>query len=179
MNFCAIAAYAGYTMSGCKDPITHEVESLFVSHIAEWGLSYATSEEYTYRLQLFAAADNNVKRVNSDPESLWTAGHNMFSTLSKDELDEYKGYSGPQEFDQYDEFLEVLPEDQVAAGGIDWRSKGYVNGVKTQGACQSCWAFAATAVSEAYHKKTSGKLLDLAEQMALDCRDGGPSCKPG
>jgi len=56
-----------------------------------------------------------------------------------------------------------------------------MTGIKNQGSCGSCWAFAANAVHEsiwAIQKKT---LLDLSEQELVDCSrlEGNLGCNGG
>jgi len=54
----------------------------------------------------------------------------------------------------------------------DWRDTGNVNGIKDQGSCGSCWAFAANAVHESAWKISRGSLPNLSEQELVDCSRG-------
>jgi len=63
------------------------------------------------------------------------------------------------------------PVDKKAT--TDWRTKGYVNPVKDQGACGSCWAFSAVANMEAAWFRKTGDLLQLSEQQLVSCDKGG------
>ncbi len=60
---------------------------------------------------------------------------------------------------------------------------GKVSPIRDQGACGSCWAFAALGSYEASQQIVNGAALDLSEQRALSCaRDGqadAGSCKGG
>jgi hypothetical protein len=62
-----------------------------VNHLAKFGHSYGTKEEYEYRRQIFFESDKEIKRVNSDPDMTWTAAHNIFSTMNEAEKDRYTG----------------------------------------------------------------------------------------
>jgi C1A family cysteine protease len=59
---------------------------------------------------------------------------------------------------------------------IDWRNntgKSYVNPVKDQGQCGSCWAFSAVGAMESrYAIANSGSLPSLSEQQLVDCANG-------
>jgi cathepsin L len=66
---------------------------------------------------------------------------------------------------------------------IDWRTKGYVNPIKDQGGCGSCWAFSAISSLESQYFKKTGNLKSFSEQNLVDCvyasRTGADGCQGG
>jgi C1A family cysteine protease len=61
---------------------------------------------------------------------------------------------------------------------FDWRSRGAISPIRNQGACGSCWAFAAVAALEAQIKIHKRKTVRLSEQMLVDCSPNG-GCNGG
>jgi len=62
----------------------------------------------------------------------------------------------------------------------DWRAQGAgMPPIRNQGQCGSCWAFGTTAAVEAAIAVADQKLVDLSEQMILDCNNQGYSCGGG
>lgn len=67
----------------------------------------------------------------------------------------------------------TLFREVVIPPALDLRAQGYVNPIKNQGNCGSCWAFAATAVLEGMAAKKFGHLISMSEQEIIDCAHGG------
>jgi len=134
-----------------------------MNHMVEFGLSFATKEEYEMRLGIFTMKDAQINEINANPENTWEAGHNHLSTWTDGEYQRLLGYKGPQELNETNQVY------GVSNGPIDWRTKGAVNPVKNQGQCGSCWAFSAISAIEGHHFLQTGTLLSLSEQEAVDC----------
>jgi C1A family cysteine protease len=62
---------------------------------------------------------------------------------------------------------------------IDWRVEGYVNPIKDQKSCGSCWAFSAVGCMEAAHFKATGELVSLSEQELVSCDTSDNGCNGG
>jgi len=119
-----------------------------------------------------------INEINSDPDNTFTAGHNMFSHLTKDE---YKMILGKKSTHQgmLGEVEEVELDVSDLADDVDWRTKGALNPVQNQGDCGSCWAFSSIAAMEADHFIKTGTLLKLSEQQFVDCVKEDEGCNGG
>lgn len=99
----------------------------------------------------------------------------MFSTLTVDEQNKYKGRKPAP----INESEPMIFDESVMAATVDWRTKGAVNKVQDQGQCGSCWAFSATAAMEGEHFIKSGTLLKLSESQVVDCDTKSDGCDGG
>lgn len=65
------------------------------------------------------------------------------------------------------------PEQTVLPKEVDWRTKGVVTPIKSQGQCGSCWTFSTTGALEAHTCLAYGAdcthWTGLAEQQLVDC----------
>ncbi|KAF0729673.1 hypothetical protein Ae201684_012734 [Aphanomyces euteiches] len=61
---------------------------------------------------------------------------------------------------------------------IDWTTSGCIHPVQNQGACGSCWAFAATATIEAANCLAGRGLVKLSEQDLVSCSGAAASGYP-
>ena len=174
-HFCAAAAILGTNM--CEnDTAINTVEQSFIGHMAFHGLSYATKEEYEFRLGIFTMKDLENNEINANPENTFTVGHNQFSTWTDAEYKRLLGYRGPQELPAD---AEITHLDTTLSAPVDWRQKGAVNSVKNQGQCGSCWAFSAVSSIEGHHQISTGRLLSLSEQQVVDCDTTCGGCQGG
>jgi hypothetical protein len=53
-----------------------------MEHVANYGISYGTQEEYAFRMEVFAKKDAAYNEINNDPSNTFLVGHNMFSTMT-------------------------------------------------------------------------------------------------
>lgn len=167
----------GITCTVTQPPV-EVVKQNFAQHVNDWGHSYGTQEEYDFRFQIYLENDKIINDLNGEPNS-FVVDHNMFSTMTTDEFQRYKGRM-PSLYNEEAEEEEL--DTSVLAGSVDWRSKGVVNKVQDQGNCGSCWAFSSVAAIESSYAIQNKKLLKLSEQHFVDCdksKSGNAGCDGG
>ena len=93
---------AGITSSTAD--VEGQVQTKFMEHVANYGISYGTQEEYDFRMQIFSAKDAEYNKINADPLNTFTVGHNMFSTMTRDEAKRMTGLLPSTEELEFQEF---------------------------------------------------------------------------
>jgi hypothetical protein len=63
----------------------------FMEHVANFGLSYGTLEEFNFRQNVWATLDEELNQINAEHE--FTVGHNFMSTWTKAEKKRLNGYT--------------------------------------------------------------------------------------
>ena len=173
--------YKFATMAGLSSVTDQQVSPIvereFVQHIAEFGKSYGTKEEYQFRLNLFAEKHAEIAESNSQNGS-FILGHNQFSDWTSAEYKKLLGYKKRNHLVKASRNATVLKTEDAPAS-VDWRERGAVNAVKNQGQCGSCWAFSATASVEGAHFMATGQLTRLSEQQLVDCDTKSEGCNGG
>lgn len=168
MKSFAVAALAGIVAATPMEPI----EFKFINYIAKHNKTYATKEEYKYRMELFAEQDAKIQHYN-ETEKTSVHAHNFLSDMTdyeKSRLNGFKADSAADSLEIEDPEVGVTPDWTV---GVNWVTAGAVAPVKDQGQCGSCWAFSAVSTLEsAYHiamNKGTQAVTQFAEQQAVSC----------
>merc|ERR1711935_785264 len=89
----------------------------------------------------------------------------------KDTFLGYKRVQAPQALkSQSTESVKDLPDS------VNWVEAGATTGVKNQGRCGSCWAFATTEQVESYYKIATAELIELSAQQVTSCTPNLSQC---
>lgn len=148
---------AAYFNNTSELAFSSEIDSEFVKYIAKYRKSYASSEEFGARKEIFANAFRTVQEQNAKEGETWFAAINQFSDQSQEEFEKYS--MGLDLSLNTAEGITVADEktDVSSPPAVDHRGK--INSPKNQGKCGSCWAFAATgAIEGAIALKTGNKV---------------------
>jgi C1A family cysteine protease len=163
-------------LAGAASALSPEIEHKFMGYMTQFGKSYGTMEEYTFRLEQFARNHLVVVDHNTNNENTFTLGYNHMSDWTTAEYQRLLTYSPmPEDAKVYADF----DENAVVPNAVDWVAAGAVNAVKDQGQCGSCWAFSAAGTLESAHKIASGKLYNFSEQQLVDCSTANLGCNGG
>ena len=113
----------------------------------------------------------------------WISGETSVSRLSLEQKRMRAGLIKPT----HTEGRAVLSRQEVEPltglpSSLDWRNNGgnFVSGIRNQGSCGSCWAFATTAALESSLLRAGVPAagLDLSEQVMVSCGNSG-GCNGG
>lgn len=155
-----------------------DVESQFQEFAQKFNKIY-TTEEYVTRLAIFAKNLDMVDDLNKAHMAIGgeaVFGITKFMDLTPEDFK--KTYLTASENNHTQE--RIVPDVDVFAASVDWRTKHVVTPVKDQGQCGSCWAFSAIEAIESYAKlNASYDLLHLSAQQVTSCDKVDGGCNGG
>jgi len=140
-----------------------------MEHVANYGLSYGTIEEFTFRAGQFASLDKEIEASNAANIAAGKSmrlGHNFLSSWTAAEKKKLNGF---QDTGAYTGEYTVLPTTDSNSGEVNWVTAGYVTAVKDQGQCGSCWSFSTTGSLEGSWVKIGQSLTSFSEQQLVSC----------
>ncbi|KAL5503309.1 hypothetical protein EMCRGX_G010237 [Ephydatia muelleri] len=146
---------------------------------------YASVEEEMKRHKTWLQNKQFVDQHNSQADAIgYHVAMNHFSDLTLEEfLERYAPrHSNVQPRNASTNVKAYSPPvDLTYPDKLDWRTRGAVTSVKSQGQCSASYAFAATGVLEGVKALTSDQLLPLSEQNIIDCSGyyGNSGCSSG
>ena len=147
----------------------------FQKFIKKYNKKYNSVNEFLARFEIFKRNAISTFQENSS----YKTGITKFSDLTQQEFT--KTYLNLNydalaiaNFNPY-----KVKKSNIAPDSFDWRNRGLVTPVRDQGACGSCWAFSTVANLEGLYYKNKGKLLDLSEQILVDCDTLDSGCNGG
>lgn len=164
---------------------SYDVTGEYDAFIAQYGRNLALVDEYQFRMQIFKDNLAYIANFNAQGKS-WTLGVNKFADMTKEEVKSFMGVvpqsNGLKSFDPI-----KAPKDTSANDhDKDWRDEKYaVRKIVNQGACGSCWAFAANegvytswVLYQERHNLTATH-PNLSEQLLVDCDTNCAGCQGG
>lgn len=167
-----VAAVAAVVFVSYAPVQSSTLESQFAAYMAEFGKSYTSEAEAEYRMQVFKNSMEQAKVLNKmNPNAKF--GATIFSDLTDEEMLRRMG-----DLDiEVDTAVEYFFETAEPNGDINHIDK--FSPIQNQGACGSCWAFAATATFEAWDNIIGKGLHKFSEQELVDCVSACSGCNGG
>lgn len=176
MNKFVLVALLAFTCARHVVRVYSEEESfgLFQKFITKYNKKYSSIEEFMARFKLFSASLNRPVKNKS-----WKEGITKFSDMT---YQEFKRTYCNLNYN-YLTAVNAKPANFVSNGNApdewNWIDQGYLQKVKDQGSCGSCYAFSTIANLEGQYYKKMGKNKAFSEQMIVDCDTEDSGCNGG
>ena len=162
-------------LATCETDIDAIMFQQFQKFIKKYHKKYTSVNEFLARYEVFK---RNTMLTFQENNSYQT-GITKFSDLTHQEfartyLNLNYDAMAMANFEPY-----IVKKTNAAPASWDWREKGLVGPVKDQGQCGSCWAFTTVANLEGLYYKAKGVMVQMSEQMLVDCDTYDSGCNGG
>jgi C1A family cysteine protease len=170
------AVYALSLLAAAASALTFQTDPFWKAYKATYGKVYAHDREERRRYEIFTENMRRAAEYNA-MDDLAEYGMTVVSDRFPEEIMMNLEGRVPE---VKAEAPAAVDKEVTAPATFDARQKGWVPGVRNQGQCGSCWAFAVTGVmSINYAKKHGGSPLTLSEQQLVDCDKSSYGCSGG
>jgi C1A family cysteine protease len=166
-----------------KKYLTEEEElnrfSIFKNNIMKIDVLNSNQPLARYDITRFAdLTDEEFASING------VTGSKEYKLMMKEQIEQAKSKEGKEKahligYVPYDEVKLNLVSESNLPESFDWRQKGVVTGVKNQGLCGACWAFAGAGDMEGTWALKTGNLISLSEQYLTSCDIKDDGCEGG
>lgn len=141
----SLALAASLVVYNLNSEIDPQIEEQFQQFLGKYGQNYGNTQEYEYRLSVFADNLEKIEQLNLEHKEA-TFGINQFADLTEQEFSSRLGSKSL--YGQEEPSVTHVPALQ--SQNIDHSI--FLNVHRTQGNCQSDWAFAGVDVFAARHQ---------------------------
>nr|XP_012136753.1 PREDICTED: cathepsin O-like isoform X2 [Megachile rotundata] len=175
------------------DPSSEDIK-LFKNYVTRYNKTYRNDPtEYEERFQRFQRSLRHIETMNSlrsSPESAFY-GLTEFSDMTEDEFrsqalsPDLAARGEKHATAPYHRLHRLKHSNRVRRATVvplrfDWRDKGVITPVRSQGACGACWAFSTVEVAESMFAIQNGTLYPLSVQEMIDCaKNSNFGCEGG
>jgi len=158
---CAIALFAAWHLA-TSPKISQDTEDQFTDFVATYRKSYASQDEFGFRLGVFNANLKEIAMLQAlNPSATFEV--NQFADLTIEERNERLGWRAPQGEKRYRNTPQVVTKKVVDHSNL-------MTAVKDQGSCGSCWAFSAVqSLESGFALANNAAPVAFSPQQFVDC----------
>lgn len=152
------------------------LDIVFSDYMNKFRKTYHNHDEYIYKKHVFRENLKVIERINNNKNYTWKASVNQFTDMTPDQVTSTLLFPIRKPVSA-NHIQSLSLKGSKCMTDIDWRKKGKVTRVKSQGQCGSCWMFAANDALEsswAIAKKISPP-KEFSVQQSGECCIAKPS----